>query len=144
MEKVGTSYWQKKMAVPGMNVPIFRSAEFHLMRAEILARKDQSANAVTELNLTRVRAGLAPYVFTNKSDLLKEIYDERGRELFGECTRHLDNLRRGAADGTLVPLGQRDASEKLDVGGVDALPWNSPLLVYPMPQNEKDYNDALK
>ena len=144
IEKVGNSYWQKKMAVAGMNVPIFRSAEFHLMRAEILARKDQSANAVTELNLTRVRAGLAPYVFTNKTDLLKEIGNERGRELFGESVRHLDNLRRGAADGTLVPLGQRDASEKLDVGGVDVLPWNSPLLVYPMPQNEKDYNNALK
>lgn len=144
VEKIGNNYWQKKMALAGSNVPIFRSAEFHLMRAEILARKDQYTSAVTELNLTRVRAGLDPYVYTTKAALLKEITDERGREMIGESVRHLDNLRLGAADGTPVPLGQRDAADKVYVGDVDALPWNSPFFVYPMPQNEKDYNDALK
>ncbi len=144
VEKVGANYWQKKFAVSGMNVPIFRAAEFHLMRAEILARKDQQANAVGELNLTRLRAGLPAYVYSSKAALLKEISDERGRELICESVRHLDNLRLGAVDGTPVPLGQRDAADKVFIGGVDALDWNSPFLVYPMPQNEKDYNDALK
>ncbi len=127
-----------------MNVPIFRAAEFHLMRAEILARKDQQANALGELNLTRLRAGLPAYVYSSKAALLKEICDERGRELICESVRHLDNLRLGAADGTPVPLGQRDAADKVYIGGVDALPWNSSFFVYPLPQNEKDYNDALK
>jgi len=144
VEKVGSNYWQKKFATSGVNVPIFRAAEFHLMRAEILARKDQSANAVTELNQTRVRAGLDPYVYTSKAALLKEIVDERGREMLGESVRHLDNLRLGAIDGTPVPLGQRDAADKVFVGDVDVLPWNSSMWVYPMPQNEKDYNDSLK
>ncbi len=144
VEKTGTTYWQKKFSVSGINVPIFRAAEFHLMRAEILARKDQSANAVSELNLTRKRAGLDAYVFTTKAALLKEIANERGRELICESVRHLDNLRLGAIDGTPVPLGQRDAADKVYIGSVDVLDWNSPFFVYPMPQNEKDYNDALK
>ena len=144
VEKVGTNYWQKKFALSSANVPIFRAAEFHLIRAEILARKDQSANAVSELNLTRVRAGLDAYVYTTKAALLKEIVDERGREMVCEIVRHLDNLRLGAIDGTPIPLGQRDSDDKVFIGGVDALPWNSPFFVYPMPQNEKDYNDALK
>ncbi len=144
VEKIGNNFWQKKLAIASINVPIFRSAEFHLMRAEILARKDQPGNAVTELNLTRVRAGLDPYVFTTKAALIKEVVDERGREMIGESVRHLDNLRLGAADNTPVPLGQRDAADKVFVGDVDVLPWNSPLFVYPLPQNEKDNNDALK
>jgi hypothetical protein len=144
IEKIGSNFWQKKLALAGSNVPIFRAPEFHLMRAEILARKDQNANAVIELNHSRVRAGLEPYLFTNKADLLKEIFDERGRELFGECVRFTDNLRRGAVDGTPVPMGQRDAADKSFIGDVDELPWNSPYFVYPMPTNEKDYNDALK
>jgi len=144
VEKTGNTYWQKKFAISGINVPIFRAAEFHLMRAEILARKDQSANAVSELNLTRKRAGLDTYVFTTKASLLKEIIDERGREMICESVRHLDNLRLGAIDGTPVPLGQRDASDKVYIGGVDVLDWNSPFFVYPMPQNEKDYNSELK
>ncbi len=144
VEKIGTNFWQKKLALSSSNMPIFRAAEFHLMRAEILARKDQPGNAVIELNHTRLRAGLDPYVYTTKAALLKEIIDERGREMLGESVRHLDNLRLGAIDGTLVPMGQRDAADKVFVGDTDAIPWNSPLLVYPMPQNEKDYNDMLK
>lgn len=144
VEKIGTAYWQKKFALSSSNVPIFRAAEFHLMRAEILARKDQAANAVVELNLTRLRAGLEAYVYTTKAALLKEIIDERGREMIAESVRHLDNLRLGAIDGAPVPLGQRDAADKVFVGDLDALPWNSPFFVYPMPQNEKDNNDALK
>jgi hypothetical protein len=45
----------------------FQGAEFHLMLAEILARKDQNANAVIELNHSRVRAGLEPYLFYQQS-----------------------------------------------------------------------------
>lgn len=136
--------WQKKLSTVRMNMPIFRAPEFHLMRAEILARKDQFANAVIELNHSRVRAGLDAYVFTTKEALIQEIIDERGRETLGESVRHLDNLRLGALEGRLVPLGQRIAEDKVYVGGVDALPWNSPFFIYDMPTNEIEYNPALR
>lgn len=144
IEKTGSTYWQKKMALPNMNVPIFRAPEFHLMRAEILARRDQKDNAIIELNLSRKRAGLADYVWVDKNSLINEIVKERSRELFGEMVRHMDNLRLGAIDGTKVPLGQRDAADKAFVGNVDVLDWNSPFFIYTMPTNEKDYNPALQ
>lgn len=144
VEQVPTGqFWQKKLALSGMNMPIFRAAEFHLMRAEILARKDQSASAVIELDQTRKRAGLDAYVFTTKAALIKEIVDERCREMMGEMVRFLDNLRLGAIDGTPVPLGEKDAEDKIYVDGVDALPWNSPKFIYDMPTNEILYNSGL-
>jgi starch-binding outer membrane protein, SusD/RagB family len=139
----GPKYWQKKFSLAGVNMPIFRAAEFHLMRAEILARKDQINNAIIEMDLVRQRAGLDPYEFTTKEDLIQEIIDERAREMLGEGVRHLDNLRLGALEGRMVPLGQRDAAEKEHVGGVDELPWNSPFFVYDMPTNEILNNPGL-
>lgn len=145
VEQVPTGqFWQRKLALSGMNMPIFRAAEFHLIRAEILARKDQSASAVIELDQTRKRAGLEAYVFTTKAALLNEIIDERCREMQGEMVRHLDNLRLGAIDGTPVPLGEKDAEDKIYVDGVDVLPWNSQKFVYDMPTNEILYNTGLQ
>ncbi|NJK98296.1 MAG: RagB/SusD family nutrient uptake outer membrane protein [Bacteroidales bacterium] len=139
----GTNYWQKKLSTSNMNMPIFRSAEFHLMRAEILARKDNLTDAALELDLVRIRSGLTAFTVTTKEALINEIINERAREMVGESVRHLDNLRLGAIDGTLVPLGQKDADDKTDVGGVDQLPWDSPKLIYDMPTNEIIYNPGL-
>ncbi len=143
VEVIGTQFWQKKLATSGMNMPIFRSAEFHLMRAEILARINQPTEAIIEMDLVRNRSGLAAYTFTSQAALIQEIINERGREMIGEAVRHLDNLRLGALDGTLVPLGQKDAEDKIYVDGQDYLPWNSPKLIYDMPTNEIINNPGL-
>lgn len=78
------------------NYKIFRYADALLMKAECLCMLEQnSEEAVKYLNMTRARAGLAPYNFRNYTKLMLEIMNERGRELFGEFQRKFDLVRWG-------------------------------------------------
>lgn len=146
IDEDGVKYWwQRKLFVSEMNFPMFRSAEFHLMRAEINARTGSLADALADLNVVKGRAGLAAWEQSAGQDaIIEEIIDERTREMYGESNRWLDCKRLGAFYGKMVPLGQRDPEDKFPVGGVDELPWNSPLLVYDIPSSEYIYNPALK
>jgi hypothetical protein len=136
-------WWQKKFSVEKINVPILRASEFHLMRAEINARKDYLSQALIDLNVVRTRAGLEPFQSTNKDAIIQEIIDERTREMFCEWNRFWDLKRLGALTGSKIPLGQRDGEDKVYVGGVDELPWDSYLLKYDIPSNEYQYNPGL-
>lgn len=136
-------WWQKKYNVEKINVPILRAPEFHLMRAEINARKDKLSQALTDLNVVRKRAGLAAFASTNKAEIIQEIINERARETFGEWNRYWDMKRLGALTGSKIPMGQRDEEDKVYVGGVDELPWDSYLLKYDIPSNEYQYNPGM-
>jgi hypothetical protein len=137
--------WQNKMSTSAMYYPLFRAAEFHLMRAEILARQNNLTDALTELNLVRLRANLLAYNSALQADVIQEIIDERGREMLGEANRFWDMLRLSAlSDGaSKVPMGQRHPDDKSFIGGVDELSYDSPYLVNLLPSNEYQYNTGL-
>ncbi len=81
------------------NYRFFRFADVLLMKAEALLRQGDGAQACKYLNITRIRAGLAPLSFAGMmgSDdaLMEEIRRERAKELFGEFTRKFDLVRWG-------------------------------------------------
>ena len=73
----------------------WRLADLILLRAECRAHLGRT-DAVNDLNRIRERAGLLKYNgSTEKEVLLKEIFDERDRELFGETCRYYDIVRNG-------------------------------------------------
>lgn len=75
-----------------MDFPLFRLAEMYLVYAECAARgaADQT-KGLRYLNLLRSRAGVSPMT---KLDL-RQILDERGRELYWEGHRRTDLIRFG-------------------------------------------------
>ena len=86
---------------------VIRLAELVLIKAEVLARQNDLAGAVTEYNKVRVRAGLKPHVLgvdvTTQSDVMAAILKERRLELALEGDRWPDLVRLGLA-GTVKTL----------------------------------------
>lgn len=102
---------------------MIRVAEIYLMRAEARAKLGNYTTAIADMENTRHRAGLAPYVFTNAGDLLKEIYDEKARELVCEnAQRWFDLVRTGQAGPVLSAINY-----KL---------WSARDTILPIPQIE--------
>jgi len=106
---------------------IFRYADILLMYAEVLARRDD-ADASTYINMVRTRAGLADVVLTS-SNVVDVIANERRFEFFGEGDRWDDIKRLGIAQQVI---------EGKVVGSYDVN-----KLLWPIPQNEIDANDAI-
>lgn len=78
------------------NYRVFRYADAVLMMAECYAELDNLPEATRYLNMTRVRAGLDPLAdYTDKEAFMKELQDERARELGGEFMRKFDLVRWG-------------------------------------------------
>lgn len=84
-------------------IPIYLMGEMLLNKAEAFARNNDLANAVTQLNLVRqktndplgVNAGLGPWAgnAASQTDILEEIYKNRGIELFLTGLRLEDSRR---------------------------------------------------
>lgn len=98
----GFFYGGPKFWCPGMtgtydsnNYRIFRYADAVLMQAECYAMLSLPEKAITYLDKTRIRAGLPAYEFSTDMDLLREIQNERARELGGEFQRKFDLVRWG-------------------------------------------------
>jgi len=106
---------------------VFRYADVVLMYAEVLARRDD-AEASTYINMIRTRAGLADVVLTS-SNVVDVIADERRFEFFGEGDRWDDIKRLGIAQSVI---------EGKVVGSYDVN-----RLLWPIPQEEIDTNDAI-
>lgn len=104
------------------NVNVMRLAEMYLIRAEANNRLDESVGATPteDINRLRDRAGLGdlPSPVT-----LDEILQERHLELAFEG-HFLFDLKRSQ-------------------GSVSGIAWDSPRLVFPIPQREIDANDEL-
>ncbi|AQG78276.1 RagB/SusD family nutrient uptake outer membrane protein [Spirosoma montaniterrae] len=120
------------------NVVLYRSAEFVLLRAEMNARRGNTAAALTDLNAIRTRAGL-PALATPPADLLAEIRTEQVRELFTEGQRVYDLKRRREA---IDPADRPTSPNGVDcaAGGCQAVAWNSRLTVFLVPQTYLDRN----
>lgn len=105
------------------NVRIMRLAELYLTRAECNFRLGSSVGAkpVNDINMIRERVDLNDYTSGNLT--LDDILKERGLELDYEgFTLH---------------------DEKRLEKNVGILPWNSPKLIYPIPQREIYANSNL-
>ncbi|MET1057714.1 MAG: RagB/SusD family nutrient uptake outer membrane protein [Pedobacter sp.] len=105
---------------PGIDdVMMFRLSEIYLTRAESRAMQNNFTGALADLNVIRLRAGLAASVAANQADLLTAIRKERRLELAHEGQRFFD-LRRYNQTGitqtfrNLFPIPQ---SEVLNSGG---------------------------
>jgi hypothetical protein len=103
------------------NVNVVRLAEMYLVRAEANFRNGSAIGAtpLEDLNTIRERAGVDPLASLTLSDILLE----RRREL--------------AFEGQLL----HDVKRYRQVVGT--LPYNSPRLIYPIPQRELDVNAQL-
>ncbi|SDK26228.1 SusD family protein [Pedobacter sp. ok626] len=112
-----------------VSLPLIRSAELVLSRAEIYAMDNNIDAAVKDCNVTRLRAGISPLLPTiNQADLLDSIRTERLRELAFEGDR-LWNLKRLKLD---IPPGNRPS--------VAPLPWDGleTVLKYFLPEQDKN------
>jgi tetratricopeptide (TPR) repeat protein len=104
------------------SVRLIRLAELYLTRAECNFRLGNTDDALKDINTIRKRAKLKPYKTTDELTL-DEILRERALELSFEGFTLHDEKRL-----------------QLDVG---ILPWNSPKLIYPIPQREIYANPNL-
>lgn len=118
----GSTYTGKFEYVYG-NVHAIRLAEMYLVRAEANFRSDASVGAtpVADINVIRKRAGLDAYAPGELT--LSKILMERKLELAFEGFALQDKKRLQQAIGTLA--------------------WNSPKLIFPIPQREIIANPNL-
>lgn len=114
-----TGKWQNQYG----NVNLIRLAEMYLIRAEGNQRLGETVGATPteDINALRQRADLTP---VGGPVSLQDILDERHIELAFEG-HFLFDLKRTQ-------------------GSVAGSQWNAPELVYPIPQRERDANDALE
>ena len=117
----GFNYTRKHLDRWG-DVPVIRLAEMYLTRAECNQRLNTTVGAtpLADVNVIRSRAGLAPLSAVTLNDILKERYLEL------------------AFEGHNMPEKKR---LKQNIG---SLAWNSPKLIFPIPQREMDVNKNLK
>jgi hypothetical protein len=115
-----------------INIPIIRSAEMILDRAEINALAGNINDAVNDVNLTRIRAQI-PILAGNISQgpLVDSIRTERIRELCFEGDRLWDLKRQRVT----IPPGDR--------AGVAPLPWDGVDLVLKYAAEEVSKNPYL-
>ena len=103
------------------NIHLIRLAEMYLTRAEGNFRAGTSVGAtpLADINQVRVRVSLAPLTTVSLANILNE--------------RHLEL----AFEGFLLHDIKRNASS------ANSLPYDSPKLVFPIPQRETDLNSNL-
>lgn len=112
---------------------VLRLAEQYLIRAEARAKQNDLDAAVEDLDKVRARAGLGSilqiYPEINQELLLKEILEQRRKELFGEWGHWwFDQKRFGVAQENL-------GSENSNFETTD--------LLYPIPEEERLKNPKL-
>ncbi|NEU10338.1 RagB/SusD family nutrient uptake outer membrane protein [Flavihumibacter sp. R14] len=105
----------------GQNIPVIRLAEMYLTRAECNFRLGTAVGgtSISDVNLIRVRSGAAPLATINLNDILSE----RQLELAFEGSRIHDLRRTKRSTGTFA--------------------YNSPAMVFPIPEREMRANSEL-
>jgi starch-binding outer membrane protein, SusD/RagB family len=110
-----------------MNIPILRYAEILLTRAESRAETGDAAGAIADVNLVRARAGLPALTGLTGTALRDAIRTERTMELACEGDRFHNLKRMRATVGNPLNANQN-------------LPWDSPALIYKIPDTEMSAN----
>ncbi|MBC8033387.1 MAG: RagB/SusD family nutrient uptake outer membrane protein [Chitinophagaceae bacterium] len=142
--------WSSKKFNVALNLVFIRSAELILMRAEINARRNQLQAGLDDLNMIRVRAGLAALTIidiSTQTALVNEIVRERVRELFAEGYRshelkRLGSLTDGQPDEVFFLPGDRESIDfGIDgLGGPGPVKWNNRGLVWNITNDEMAVN----
>lgn len=128
------------------DVPVFRSSEMLLIRAECEARAGELTTAATSLrSLWIARYGSAAAapptpVFNSLPDALAAILLERRKELVFEGHRYLDLKRLGAELGIGINRLQSDADS---FSAPAILPASDYRFTLPIPQDELNANDII-
>ena len=123
-----------------IDFPVFRLSDVYLMLAESVLRGgsgSSKAEALKYVNLIRERAYGSTAGDIKESDLTTDfILDERGRELYWECTRRTDLIRYGKFT-TDKYLWQWKGGVK------DGVAVDSKFNIYPIPTSELSANPNL-
>ena len=86
-------------AIYSSNIIFTRLEELTLLRAEALTVLGQRQDAINLLNVIKKSRGVATFADGPGKDLIKEIFDERRRELMGEAWRWYDQVRYNKIKG---------------------------------------------
>lgn len=111
-----------------VDFPILRFADVVLMYAEALNEQGQTADALTQLNRVRVRAGLKALTGLDQAAFRLAVEQERRVELAFENHRWPDLVR---------------TNRYLPVLSAKGLPVKEFQRLYPVPQRETDLNGTL-
>ncbi len=111
------------------NSIVFRTDELYLIRAEARAQAGELTSAKDDLNIIRVRSGLAPTTAVTKEQILDAILKERRVELFTEFGHRFFDLKRTGMIDTVLSATKEG--------------WDSTESLLPLPQVELDLNPAL-
>ncbi|MBB2150068.1 RagB/SusD family nutrient uptake outer membrane protein [Pedobacter sp. LMG 31462] len=123
---------------------ILRLAEMYLTRAEVSAKRGNTNDALSDVNIIRERAGLKGLELFSASNMmgytnvLDVVLDERRLELAFEAQRKFDVFRNKQTmvrnyPGTHLPSGQV----------TQEIPYTSPRVIYYIPQSELTANPNL-
>ena len=118
---------------------IVRMAEIYLIHAEASAQQDKRDQAVTDLNIIRLRAGLTGISGTpNQAALLAAVEQERRVELFAEAGHRWFDLRRTPS---LTTPGLSRADDLLSI--YKSRFWEPTDTLWPIPNAQRLVNNAL-
>lgn len=106
---------------------VLRLAELYLIRAEANLELNDFAAAVSDINLIRSRAGLAPVNSSSPEQVTRLIQQERRAELFAEWGHRWFDLKRWMATDSVL-------------GPIKAELWQTTDQLYPIPQSEISTN----
>lgn len=135
MNKWYDTYDDTYTTIVGNDFPFLRYADVVLMFAEALAQQDRITEALIYLNKTRMRAGLNAFSTSSKDEFIRELANERGRELCYEGHRWFDLVRLGLAveyftsigftldnHNLIMPIPQ----SQIEIYGNDKVLWQNP------------------
>lgn len=143
---------QQKSYAPwaaGISFPLLRFGDILLLRAEALYFTGDEPGARAVLTQLRQRAVVAPSTVNDlntayfKADFVKELQEERSRELCFEIWRRIDLARFNIYDETINSL---DPSNGAYNGAVTLLQqnWKSEKVWFPIPLQQIDLNSNLE
>jgi hypothetical protein len=109
---------------------ILRSTEQYMIRSEARAMQNNLAGAITDLNIIRVRAGIAQFSATlTQAQIISAIMQERRVEFFAENSHRFFDLKRwNVIDQVIKPQKPN---------------WQSFNQYYPVPRNEMNLDPNL-
>ena len=125
-------YFCQKYNLQYANVTIVRLPEMYLISAECAAQQGNDADARKNLNKIRTRAGLPADHSSTGLGLVNTIRAERDLELAFEGDHFSEFKRRSALAGS--------GTFRCQDGN---FAWNSPQMIYPIPQQEVDQNKSM-
>lgn len=134
--KTDSSFYFTEKFQGDPNTTIMRLSELYLIRAEARFMKDGmlSDDAISDLNMTRERAGLTPLSNLIPEEFIDELYLERRRELAFEGQLFFDHMRL-----------QRDVKRSSDTyGAPQTLNYPNNKFVLPLPKSTLDVNEFLE